>query len=180
MNPRSWYWSHIPQMGRIRGLMEALDRIRAIERSVRLPPLPPGVVGRARVRALFLEVITCGRTPTQLSFPEEEVWDLFLLPVQAEELGLIVPHPFLFSPALGEPGVELLSLLSPSIIQIQCPYVWTPTGTTLEPPPQIPLQSHTNLLPLTPLPEGPPLESYTSSKSSYDTNSQSNPPYPKS
>ena len=116
---RGWYCSQLPQMGRARGLMEALDRIRNIERGFRPPSLPSGGLGRGRVRALLLEVVTHGRAPHPASYP------------RGRGLGsLSPPHPgrgirissFLTCPpaalSLGRARGRALSLLPPYTIQI--------------------------------------------------------------
>ena len=71
-NPeKGWYWSHLAKMGRARGLMEASDRIRNRGRGLR-PHSPPTVGhGRARARALLLEIVTRshGRAPNPTFYP---------------------------------------------------------------------------------------------------------------
>ena len=60
----SWY---LPQMGRARGIIDAFERVRNQGRGLRPNSSPMVGCGRARARALLLEVIT--RNPAQAHNP---------------------------------------------------------------------------------------------------------------
>ena len=126
-NSRGWYWPHLPQMGGARGLMEALDRIRNIDRGIRPPSPPPVGIGRARARALLLEVVSCGRAPHPVSYPRGRCLGSLSPPNPGR--GIIIssfPTPPPVAPGLGRARVEPLALIPPYAAQILCPNVWTP------------------------------------------------------
>ena len=151
-------WRLVSPMGRVRGLLQALDRIRDQQTPPPPgrgpghpqmgrgrgfpPPSPPWVgCGRARTRILLVEMTAqnSAQPPSPVFYPLGRGNGLRSSPPHPGNRARarpLPPTPILRPLALGDPGVEPLGTLtaqSPHIFQIQFPYVYVLREVSLTP-----------------------------------------------